>query len=533
MRIPIVDMDSVGIITDISPHDLPLSAWSSGRNVRMLDGRVEKMPGHKQSFTPFADPRFLLPFQHATGYWWLYASNNQIWAYQGGVTQDVTRAAGGYNANGEPWSGGVLNGIPILSNPNDRPQQWGSPGFANRLTDLANWPSDWRARNIKPFGNFLVALGVTKGFNDQPYNVNWSHPAEPGTVPISWNIADPTKDAGENTLADTEGFVVNQLAMGDVNLIYKEDSVYSMQYIGGNDIFGFRRLFKENIGLLMPNGLCSFTPPGKSPFHMVFAPNDIVVHDGRSVTSIFEGRTRKWLYNNLDSDNFKNTFIVNNVQMKEIWICFPLVGAVWPNCALVWNYNNNTTTIRDLPSVASAAVGQITEVVSGQTQASWDADAGTWDADTSTWGSSAYQPVTSRLLMGTIAPTRKTFVMDLGTQFENALYNSFVERTGLTVVGTDKQGKAIQDSESVKLVTEIWIRAQGNIGTVLHCYVGVQDDRGGYPEWNGPYDFTIGVDKKINPLVSGRIVSVRFESNEASVWEIHGYDLEIKPVGAY
>lgn len=534
MRIPIVDMDSVGIITDISPHDLPLSAWSAGRNVRMIDGRVEKMPGHKQSFTPGTDVRFMLPFQHATGYWWLYAGNNSIWTYQGGQTADVTRLTGPYNAANERWSGGVMNGIAILNNPNDVPQQWSNPGLANRCVNLANWPADWRAQNLKPFGNFLVALGTTKGNSPQPYNVNWSHPAEPGTVPISWDIADPTKDAGEQTLADTEGFVVNQLTMGNLNLIYKEDSVHAMQYIGGNNIFGFRALFtKENIGLLMPNGLASFTPPGKSSHHIVFGPNDIVVHDGRSVIPILEGRMRKWLYNNLDSDNFRNTFIVNNLQMKEIWICFPLVGNIWPNCALVWNYNNNTTTIRDLPSVATAAVGQITEVVAGQTQASWNADTGTWDADTSTWGSSAYQPVTSRLLMGSNGPYPHTFVMDLGTQFEDTNYNSFIERTGLTVVGTDKSGKAIQDSESVKLVTEVWIRAQGNVGTVLQVFVGMQDNRGGYPTWNGPYPFVIGVDQKINPLVSGRIVSIRFECAEASLWEVHGYDLEIKPVGAY
>jgi hypothetical protein len=499
----------------------------------MLDGRVEKMSGHKRSFTPFVAPRFLLPFQHSTGYWWLYLSDREGYVYQGGSSFEVTRASAGYNADGQGWSGGTLNGIPVVANPNDVPQQW-VPSLGNRLMDLSNWPTNWRTVNLKPFGNFLVALGVSKGGSAQPYNVNWSHPAEPGTVPVSWDIADPTRDAGETTLADTEGFVVNQLQMGNLNLIYKEDAVHAMQYVGGNSIFGFRAIFtKENIGLLMPNGLASFTPPGKSSHHIVFGPNDVVVHDGRSVVPILEGRMRKWLYANLDSDNFRNTFIVNNLQMKEIWICFPLVGSVWPNCALIWNYNNNTLTIRDLPPSSYAAVGQITEIVSGQTMASWDPDTGQWDADTSTWGSSAYQPVTSRLLFGGAVAPLKTYVMDLGSQFEESDYDSFVERTGLTVVGQSKEGAAIEDSETVKLLTEIWIRAQGNIGTVLQCYVGVQDDRGNSPEWAGPYPFVIGVDKKINPLVSGRILSVRFESSEPSTWTIHGYDLEIKPVGAY
>lgn len=532
MRIPVVSTDTVGIIADISPHDLPLPAWSAGRNVRMVDGRVEKISGHKPSFVPAIEPKFLLPFQHATGYWWLYAGDTAAYAYQGGNSYEITRSSGGYNGTNDVWSGGVLNGIPVLNIPTSVPQQWTNPGPTSRLTDLANWPSNWRAANVKPFGNYLVALGVSKGAQPQPYNVNWSHPAEPGTVPISWDIADPTRDAGEVTLADTEGFIVNQLAFGDANLIYKEDSVYSMQWVGGEYIFDFKRLFKENIGLLMPNGLCSFTPPGKGVHHMVFAPNDVIIHDGRSVTPIFEGRMRKWLFANLDSNNFKNTFIINNIQMKEIWICFPLVGSTWPNCALIWNYANNTTSIRDLPNATCAAIGQITEVSSGQTQVSWDADLGSWDADTSTWGSSAYQPVTSRLLMGSLAGGRKTYVMDLGMQFEDFNYNSFVERTGLTIVG-QTQGKTIEDSEIVKLLTEVWMRVQGNVGTVLNVFVGVQDDRGESPVWHGPYPFIVGVDKKVNPLVSGRIVSVRVESDAASNWQLHGYDLNIIPAGAY
>jgi hypothetical protein len=74
---------------------------------------------------------------------------------------------------------------------------------------------------------------------------------------------------------------------------------------------------------------------------------------------------------------------------------------------------------------------------------------------------------------------------------------------------------------------------QGNIDTVLKVFVGVQDDRGGSPEWQGPYEFIIGRDKKINPLVSGRIVSVRVESDAASNWQLHGYDLNVVPCGAY
>ena len=48
MLVPMENIGSVGIITDVPPQQLPLSAWSGGNNVRMTDGYVNKCAGFEE-----------------------------------------------------------------------------------------------------------------------------------------------------------------------------------------------------------------------------------------------------------------------------------------------------------------------------------------------------------------------------------------------------------------------------------------------------------------------------------------------------
>jgi hypothetical protein len=531
MRIPIVDLDAIGIVQDVSPHDLPLNAWSDGRNMRVVDGRTEKISGQDPAFTPTVDPLWLLPVKTPAHYFWLYLSAAKAYAYESGTSSNITRAVGGdYSAVGNCWTGGMLNGVAIANNPFDKPQAWISPLAATHLVDLTNWPATWLAKSVRPFGNFLVALGVSKAGVANPYSVNWSHPADPGAVPISWDETDPAVDTGEVTLADTGGIMVDQLPLKNANIIYKEDCCYAMQYIGGNDIFAFPKLFK-NVGLLMPNGVKGFSFRGDK--HVVFGPDDIHVHDGSSSDPILSGRMNKWLYNNLDSTNYANSFIVHNPNKKEIWICFPEVGQTYASLALIWNYKDNTTTIRDLPMVSFGEIGQMNDVTGSISADSWSSDSGTWDSDNSSWGYAAYQPTQSRLVFGKPGASRATYVADLSTTFAGTQFTSYIERVGLTIIGQDRNGKPIEDLETVKLLTEIWPRVEGDAGVTINVYAGTQMARDQAVEWHGPYPFVIGTDLKVNPLVRGKLLGVRFSATTDASWRIHGYDITVQPIGGY
>lgn len=531
MRIPIIDTDTVGIISDTSPHELPLQAWSAGQNVRVQDGAIERILGHQSlSAALTIDPLFMLPVGTDAKYFWLVAGSAKVRAVYDNTSADITRLSGDYAAvDALPWTGGNFNGVTILNNGADMPQYWNPQTAATRLADLPNWNAAWRAKAIRPFKNFLVALDVTKSGVRYPQMVKWSHAADPLTVPTSWNEADPTKDAGEWSLLETDAPVVDCLPLGNMNILYKEDSAHAMQYVGGEYIFAFRRLFKE-VGLLNRNAVKGFTHKGDQ--HIVLGPDDVFVHDGQGATPILAERMRKWLYANLDETNYKSAFIALNPWKTEAWICFPSVGATEVNTALVWNWRANTFTVRELPEISYAEAGMKLPVSGGIASDTWATDNTSWSADTTIWGYQ-YNSRHGRLIMAKGGAEKALYLTDTTNQFQEENFLAYVERTGLTVVGRSPEGKPIQDSETVKLLREVWPRVEAEAGTVIDVYVGVQDTRDKPVQWSGPYPFTVGQDKKVNPLVSGKILSVRFSCSENRFWKLFGYDLEVVPIGKY
>ena len=113
---------------------------------------------------------------------------------------------------------------------------------ATNLATLTGWGATWKVVSVRPFKNFLIALGITKGASVYPHMVKWSHTAVAGTIPASWDEADPALDAGEQDIAETPDLLVDCLQLGDVNIVYKERSMYSMSHVGAPYIFRFQRL---------------------------------------------------------------------------------------------------------------------------------------------------------------------------------------------------------------------------------------------------------------------------------------------------
>lgn len=529
MRIPIMNVDQVGVIADVNPHDLPLNAWSGGKNVRFHEGKAEKIKGYENLITPTVAPYFLLPVDAPGGYFWIYAGSQKAYVVQEQTHTELTRASGDYGTTpGNNWTGGLLNGLAVLNNGVDKPQAWTSPNVLTKLVDLPNWPATWVAKSLRPFKYYLVALGISEGGVLNPHRLAWSHVTDPGSLPSSWNIADPTKDAGDYILADTEGALIDQCTLGDFNMLYKTDAAYLMRHIGGVDIMAFKRVSNSD-GILGKNCACELSSKS-GPKNLVFGPSDIYLTNGQGVEPILRSRMRNWLYRVIDSENAKNSFVVHNSDTKEVYVCFPESGQAYPSLALVWNYLHDTTTVKDLPRVSCAALGKAVPDFKEIGTDSWANATGTWADDTGSWGGSEYSPITNRLLMGSALNT-KVYLQDNTSSFAGTAVKSTLERIGLNVLGKDPSGKPIFDTDSMKTVTEVWPRINAPKGMVFNIYVGKQDSQHDPVEWKGPYPLTIGQKKKVNPYITGRIISVRFEVTTKEHWSMSGYDLEIIPGG--
>lgn len=510
---PIVKIPNAGqfgVVYDLPAYELPVNAWSRASNVRFKDGCVERFRGDAQVFdAPSVTPYYVAPYQVGDYRYWVHAGLSAVYADDGTTRTDITGTAPTGSAT-DFWNGGTLNGVFVLNNGKDQPMFWGG-NPANNLATLTGWNANWRAKVVRPFKNYLVALDVTKSGTRFGNMVKWSHSAVPGTIPTSWDETDVTKDAGEQDLAEEPSAMVDCLPLGDVNIIYKERAMFAMQYIGHPAIFRFQRL-PGDVGALAQRCAVA-TPIG----HVVLTPGDVVVHNGQGPQSIANAQVRRWLFTSIDSANYRNAFLTANPARNEVWVCFPEVGSTFCSAALVFNWLDKTWAYRQLSNVTHGEAGQL--LYSAAT--SWDSDTGTWDEADDAWGQDDFSPVDSRLILASTAP--RLALADSGMTFSGSAFTSLVERTGLT----------FDAPQSVKTIRAVYPRIDASDGTLIRVEVGGSMDAETAPTWSPAVEFTVGQSQKIDAFVSGRFLAVRFTSLDNKPWRIKSYDLDIVMRGAF
>lgn len=359
--VPIYGVGSVGVISDQPGSTLPPAAWSAATNVHFRGAIAEGKKGANAAFgTPQVTPYQLMFFPTAGGNFWVYCGSSAVRAFQGRTDADITRTSGGYNKpTHKPWTGGFLGGIPLINNPGDVPQFWAPAGITQELQDLTNWPTDWRAEFVRVWGQFIIAGGVDEGGGPLPFSLRWSTAAAPGTLPTTWDETNLSEKAGVRELADSAGVLVDSFPLRSFNLIYKEDKVYVMQFIGGSEVFSVTPLFQD-FGALGPWCVADIG----SESHIVLTSyvaqrgGDVLVHNGNSSQSIITPKRRKWLSRAINRDNMKNSFLVVSREKNEVYICIPTGSSVYPDKALIWHQDYNTLSEIDIPLFSHGMYGE-------------------------------------------------------------------------------------------------------------------------------------------------------------------------------
>jgi hypothetical protein len=205
VRIP--NAGSVGVNKDLSTHELPINAWTDAQNIRFLNGYVYQFYGHGEVYnSPSFAPQHVLPVNVGGGRYWIYLTADKAFAVtnSGGVAvhTDITHATPRTGVVNQ-WTSTLLSGIPVINSGDTThvPMTW-DQNLANDFVDLPNWPANTYCKSLRAYKNYLVALNITKTTTNYPYMVKWSHPADPGSVPASWDHTDATRDAGEFDLAE-------------------------------------------------------------------------------------------------------------------------------------------------------------------------------------------------------------------------------------------------------------------------------------------------------------------------------------------
>lgn len=530
-RVPVRDLAKFGVVQDADETLIPPNAWTRANNVRFRDGKIISSPGHIQAYEPPAVPPYWLmqTFSPVKDIAWIYAGLTKVYTYLGGLHTDISRTTGGaYTTTmNDLWNGGVLAGIPVINNGQDVPQYWANVAAATKLANLTNWPPTWRASVVRPFRNFLIAMNILEGPLRYIHRVRWSSPAQPGGIPPSWDDTDPTQDAGIIELTDTEsGAVIDGLSLGDLFMVYKERSIWSMQFVGGQYKFNVKRVIDQG-GALAQNCIASFGDPAK---HCVFSGVDIYQHDGQTPVSMVSKQLRRWIMANIDTTNYRRAFVVSYADQNEIWVCFPTGGSAWANVAIIINILDGSVFTRDLTNASYIASG----VALNDSADTWDVDTLAWNADGVSWDATLSQVFTRQLLQADPILSH-IYIMDQTNAFNSVPFNCLLERTGLSLAGTSNTGDPISDPDIRKLVKGMWVQARSGPISVT---IGRVREHDGPITWGTPQVFQPGANAYVGflddtPPLDARTFGVRFQWQSNLPGLLDSYDLDIEALGEY
>ena len=507
MITPIDNLAQPGFIPDSPELASPPGAWTDSRNVRYRDGAAEKCRGYSQALGDLSVTAiWAAPISDGANYFWCYGSGTVMYATDGTTHANIngTLTLGATDDLG--YTGGPFHGFMIVNDGVTIPQSW-APSLGNDLVSLTAWPSvTTSCKVMRPFKDFLFALRVTDSGSYNPRLIRWSDRAGQGSLPNSWDYTDPTNQAGINELGQTADLLVDAVPLRDSLMIYKENHTWSAEYIGGDDIFGFRQVFSQ-VGMLTEN--CGITFGSQQ---LVWTDQDVVLHDGNSAQSILDKRARKWLFGRINTSRFKRSYMVADYRNREAYLCFPESGNDWPNLSLVWNWQDDSLHVYDLGGAKTWAVPGIIPGAS----ITYDADSGTFDSAPGAFDEETYSPFQDRIVFLDSARNR-AYQNDTGETYNGTAMAVYAERTGMSIT---------KDLTFIRRIKRIFPRVIGTSGDTLRFWIGARRNQGDSTQWSGPYVFTIGTDYKIDLRISARLLDFRVEYSGSNTFRLHGLSFE-------
>ena len=514
------------------------------------------------------------------------------------------------NGNTRRWSVTNLNGLLVATNGYDAPQMWplnsaGVPLKTVPFRELQNWPSQSAVtaggsnntcQVIRSFRTFLVGLNwsnVQERGIKEPRLVKWSTEASYGTAPVTWDRADATLDAGEYELADTPGAIIDGLPLGDSFLIYKNDSIYVMNYVGTPYIFSFK-LLSPTVGALCKNSVVDFELG-----HFFIGNSNFYLCNGQTVQPLLTGRLRRGVFDEIvagdvSDPSWQKSFAVVDHVHKEILACYPTQDSSIVNKAVIWNWEKNTFTFRDLPNLSHASVGileaspggklwgaqAVLNVASMTPSSPADGGALTVVSTTATPAFTStgtlvlddeeitYTGTTSTTFTGitrgansTTAAAHDNSIMvnqvtdtwnsdseawgssAYDSHLENLVFadvtntkfyrdNSGNQEDGSNMTAyIERTGYDLGDPSTVKFVSAVYPQIEVPGDNSVNIYIGHQMSSEEGVTWEGPTAFNPNSQSKVSCRVSGKYFGVKVESTTDVDWRLHGLAFNVVPRG--
>ena len=532
---PVRDVGSVGVVTDVRPASLPLNAFTRAKNVRFDEGRVGRSPVFRViKDTLGFNPRFTYGIPAATSGGFavivIVSDAFDIKQYANGSVSSLQGSIATTSANPSSITGTFLADMAYINRIDQVPVYMANGGSS--YAALPNWDSTWRTESLRAYGDFLLALNTTEDGTNYPSRVRYSNLALANSVPDSWDAGDATKSAGFNDLVQMKTGIIDGLTLGTNFIVYGKDQVWLMEFVGGAFIHNFRKLFSD-VGVINQN--CIAEVEGT---HYVFDHDDIYVHDSHTRQSICDERVKTYIFSGLNTAKTNRCFVHHNADLDEVMFCYVSGDDMAEythgdrcNRAAVFNYKNQTWSFTDLPNVASATVGTISSSTTyANTSGVYNIIGGSYytqeagfDAHSLFVGeSNSTDGLTTDKLYGLDLSDKGTLSFPLDA---TANKSPFLERVGIDL-------DEMSPLSGYKVINKIFPQIDTDNSNKNFVFTfGASDLLGDSTAYQGSITFNGATDHKIDSRVSGRYLSYKLTVDDNKDFSFIGFDVDVLTTG--
>ncbi len=498
-----------GFNKDIAAAETGPDVYNDADNVVFSDGFASNAPGWvSTSGVLIGQPLWLLPVYTPLVYWWIYGGNNDagtagFLAVTDGTNHfDITPVGGLQTTAPGDWTGGVLNGVPVINNSVDDPMWWDLQ-TGNPAQILPDWPASTKCKALRPFKFHLFAMNVTQAGTEFPDLILHSDAADPGTIPGSWTPA-PDNQAGSFSIATVTGGIIDGAELRDLFIVYKQASCAVVQFTGGAFVFSTRKLFVST-GMLSTD--CAQEYQGA---HYCITDGDIVRHNGQQVESLVDGSLRNWLFSQT-SNEVGAAHVAIDHSTKQVWFNFPTSGDIYCDLSLVWDLNSQSMGVVYYDPFVHMARGILGDQ---NIDRSWDVQAGDWDSFPGAWDQTQFNPANDTI--GFVRYVEKEFNVLAGSQRG----------------GSDSEcrlqllSKDFGQPTRYKTIDRIFVNTETgtfSASDMITGRIGSQESPNEPIRWSPV--LPLYRDKSMAYGISGRYISIELNIRQQDVWRVNSMDV--------
>lgn len=521
-----------GLNSDIPPFELPPGFISYGTNFRVRNGTIAPFNGSLSAIDSpgSANVGFLKHVRIKQGDYWVQASRTQVlianndiegWSDISSKNYDIPDG-GQFN-----WTGAQLGQILVMNNNYVFPEYWANDDVQTDLLLLPFSPTQtWEDRRLhcksmRVHKNFLIAMNLATDINNpgdpleqefKPNGYRISHPAEQNAIPFTWDTTDRGSIAIEAQLGGDGGEIVDGRTLRNAFVIYSKDSIDVLSFDPSSEFYWNRQSISSTVGLLSQN--CLTEVKGA---HYLIVDSDIVVNSGEEIQSIMYKRIQRRFNSRVNDYTALNSFVARNDAAKEIWFCVPEDNSETASIAYVFNWNDATWSLRDLPSgTADISYGSNPGIEALIRRGQWRGVLGSWTSQSRTWGSQQLTALDD--ILGSVNVDGEMFEIDPKNDILETEFSTVIERTDIPVM--DHSGNIS--------VVRMFPTAEG---APFMVQLGTQQQAKGPVTWSKVNEFDPGVDRYVDFRLSGELLSYRITSIGKNRFRFSGMEIIYVPSG--